>query len=133
MTDARALTMEQIDGLVAELPGACDLRATGDQPFRIPWEVRSFALGIAAYTDGRFAWPEFQAALTAKIAEAGPLRPTHEYYARWLEAFESLVLERVGIDAAEVDRRTAEVLATPRDATHQHAHHDPVAVDHHDC
>jgi len=28
-----------------------------------------------------------------------------------------------------LDERTKEVLATPRDASHQHAHREPVAVD----
>lgn len=96
----------------------------------MPWELRSFALGVASFERGTFEWPEFQGALIEAIDEAESGGQDEQYYARWIEAYEALVLERVGIHRAELDARTTEVLATPRDATHQHAHHGPVAHDH---
>ncbi|QLD12775.1 nitrile hydratase accessory protein [Microbacterium oleivorans] len=123
------LTEDELDTLRSEAPGAT-LRPGGEESFRAPWELRSFAIGIASFEQGRFAWPEFQGALIDAIDSAESAGVAEEYYARWVEAYENLVLDRVGIDASELDARTRNVLETPRDATHQHAHHDPVAHDH---
>lgn len=97
-------------------------------PFRIPWELRAFALGVAGYEGGRYPWSAFQSALIQNTARADEEGRTEQYYARWIEAFEQVVLDQAGVTVDEVERRTATILATPRDATHQHAHPDPIAV-----
>ncbi|MEI5527365.1 nitrile hydratase accessory protein [Streptomyces brasiliscabiei] len=113
---------------VRELHQAVRAPREGDEAFRIPWELRSFALGLAFYEEENFPWEEFQSRLIAAIDRAGQdIGPEH-YYARWMEALESLLTERAGIDLAVLDERTADVLRTPRDATHQHAHEGPVTV-----
>jgi nitrile hydratase accessory protein len=110
-------------------------RSVDDAAFRIPWELKSFALGVAFYESGDFAWEEFQTELVAAIDQAVEQSQPEQYYARWVEALESLLSRRGGIDTDELDRRTREILDTPRDDTHQHAHPDPVSVEsghHHD-
>jgi len=104
----------------------------GDEAFRIPWELRSFALGVAYYESDNFPWTDFQTALVGAIDSADEQNQPEHYYARWVEALEALLRERGGIDAEELDRRTQQILETPRDETHQHPHDDPVAVDHSD-
>jgi nitrile hydratase accessory protein len=104
------------------------LRHEGDEAFRIPWELRSFAMGVAYYESDDFAWNDFQAQLVAAIGKAEDDEKPEHYYARWMEALESLLAERGAVDVAELDRRTKEILETPRDDTHQHAHADPVSV-----
>jgi nitrile hydratase accessory protein len=98
----------------------------GDEAFRIPWELRSFALGVAYYEAEDFDWNEFQSQLVAAIGKAEDDEKPEHYYARWMEAFESLLAARGGVDLEELDRRTKEILETPRDDTHQHAHTAPV-------
>jgi hypothetical protein len=51
------------------------------------------------------------------------------YYEHWLTALETVLAGSGLVSESMLDERTKEVLATPRDASHQHAHRDPVAVD----
>ncbi|GGG03305.1 hypothetical protein GCM10007304_16730 [Rhodococcoides trifolii] len=102
----------------------------GDEPFRLPWELRSFALAVAYFESRGFPWTDFQHRLVAAIAESEVTNAPEQYYERWVEALLAQVSETDGVDIDDLDRRTAEILATPRDATHQHAHDGPAAVDH---
>jgi len=100
----------------------------GDEAFRLPWELRSFALGVAFYEGGTFPWEEFQHELVTAIDASEEAEKPEQYYARWVEALEKLATERGGIDPDELEKRTQQILATPRDDTHQHAHYEPVTV-----
>jgi nitrile hydratase accessory protein len=125
MGDCKALSHDDVQALhdTSARP-----QREGDEVFRIPWELRSFALGVAYYETKDFAWSQFQGRLVAAIDAAEQAdRPEH-YYARWVEALEALLNEHVGLDADELERRTQQILSTPRDDTHQHAHHEPVSV-----
>jgi nitrile hydratase accessory protein len=103
----------------------------GDEAFRVPWELRSFALGVAVHESEDFPWTDFQSALVTAIDAAQDGNEPEHYYARWVEALETLLRERGGLDVAELDRRTQQILDTPRDDGHTHPHHDgPVAVAH---
>ncbi|MEU1159673.1 nitrile hydratase accessory protein [Streptomyces sp. NPDC005921] len=124
MAKCETLTEES----VRKLQQAVRAPREGDEAFRIPWELRSFALGLAFYEEGNFPWEEFQSRLIAAIDKAGQDAGPEYYYARWMEALESLLTE-AGIELAVLDERTAQVLRTPRDATHQHAHEGPVTVE----
>lgn len=127
MAECQSLTgddVEQIRGTSAR-PAR-----EGDEAFRIPWELRSFALGVAVHEAEGFPWTDFQGALVTAIDAAQDGQPEH-YYARWVEALEALLRERGGLDVDELDRRTQQILDTPRDDGHTHPHHDgPVAVAH---
>jgi nitrile hydratase accessory protein len=76
-----------------------------EHAFNEPWEIRAFAMAVAAYRNGQYEWSEFQLSLIESIRQ-------------W---------EQGGRDPEA--ERTKVVLATPRDASHQHAHREPVAVD----
>ncbi|MGI8753887.1 MAG: nitrile hydratase accessory protein [Acidimicrobiales bacterium] len=123
---------ERVEHLLVQLPHQEAIRPTdGEVAFETAWEIRAFALAVAAYEDGRYEWTEFQEALVDSIRrweESGQPTPWR-YYDRWLEALEE-VLGRGGVvTATEVDERTAAVLTTPRDAHHQRAHREPVTID----
>jgi nitrile hydratase accessory protein len=116
----------RVEQLLVELPGDSDQLA-----FEQPWELRAFALAVAAHHNGYYDWSEFQLALIGAIRrwEGDPEQSPWRYYERWLEALET-VLSGTGVLAGtELDDRAQSVLTTPRDADHQHARREPVAVD----
>jgi nitrile hydratase accessory protein len=123
----------QVEALLAALPAAGAIpRECGEASFDAPWELRALALGVAAHEAGEYAWADFQHELIRSIKDweaTGGNRTDWRYYDRWLEAFEALLTGSGVIGTDELDERTKMVLATPRNAEHQHAHHDPVAVD----
>ena len=116
----------RIENLVCGLP-----RSAGSLAFDEPWELRAFAMAVAAYNEGHYEWSEFQLSLIDSIkrweddGSDGPWR----YYEHWLNALESVLGASGALsDSLALDERTRQVLATPRDANHQHAHRQPVAV-----
>ena len=69
-------------------------------PFAAPWEAEAFALAVTLHEGGLFSWPEWTAALGARIAAA----PGAPYYGAWLATVEQLVVERALTDEATLDR-----------------------------
>lgn len=62
--------------------------------FDAPWQAEALALAVTLSEGGAFAWPEFSAALAARVAAGdGP------YWDQWLEALESLLTAK-GLAAA---------------------------------
>ena len=119
----------RVEQLVCGLPGG-----EGERSFAQPWEIRAFAMAVAAYQARQFEWSEFQLSLIQSIRqwEQGGRNPDAEpwsYYEHWLTALETVLAGSGLLSESMLDERTKEVLATPRDASHQHAHRDPVAVD----
>jgi nitrile hydratase accessory protein len=125
-------TREDLEPLLMELPHQEALRPEGgDVSFETAWEIRAFALAVAAHQSGQYDWSQFQQALIDSIQrweQSGSGTPWR-YYDRWLEALESLMTEAGVVATGEVDDRTRTVLGTPRDTGHHRAHHEPVAVD----
>ncbi|MGW4908654.1 nitrile hydratase accessory protein [Streptomyces sp. NPDC004270] len=90
--------------LEAEGPAAPP-RSNGELVFAEPWESRAFGMAVSLYEAGAFSWPQFQAALIARIA-AAPRDEPYRYYRLWLAALEDVL---VGVDAvsrAEIAART---------------------------
>jgi len=116
----------RVEQLLTELPGDADQLS-----FNHPWELRAFALAVAAYHNGQYDWSEFQLALIGAIRqwEDGAADEPWRYYDRWLEALETVLSGNGVLAGTELDDRTGAALATPRDANHHHAHREPVAVD----
>ena len=116
----------EVEHLVCGMPG-------GDPSFDHPWEIRAFAMAVAAHRRLGFDWSEFQGALIASIqdwerAEAASESPW-SYYEHWVSALE-VVLAKAGVlDAADLDVQTKEVLALPANRNHHEAHTEPIAVD----
>jgi nitrile hydratase accessory protein len=117
----------RVESLVCDLPGGSDAERSFDQP----WELRAFAMAVAAYHSGQYEWSEFQLSLIDSIkkweAEGGA--EPWSYYAHWLEALETVLAGNGALSDAMLDERTRTVLATPRNANHHEAHREPVAVD----
>jgi nitrile hydratase accessory protein len=123
---------DSVEQLLLALPHQEAIRPeNGEVSFEKAWEIRAFALAVAAHQNGRYDWEAFQAELIAAIArwEQATEDTPWRYYDRWLDALESLLAEHGLLDQDELDQRTHTVLTTPRDAEHQRAHRHPVAVD----
>ena len=121
-----------VEQLLGQLPHQDAIRPDGAQvSFGTAWQLRVFALAVAAHQNGHYTWQEFQQALIAAIGDwerAGTGEPWR-YYDRWLEALETLLLRTGTLTPAQVDERTGTVLTTPRDMSHQRARREPVTVD----
>jgi nitrile hydratase accessory protein len=132
MTAQDGTARQAVEHLLLELPHQEAIRPDGtDVSFQTAWEIRAFALAVAAHQNGEYDWTQFQEALVGAITRWEQAQGTtpYRYYDRWLEALESLLAERGLLDVADVEERTRVVLTTPRDAGHHRAHREPVAVD----
>lgn len=126
-TEARRRVVEQ---LVCGLPGG----RPGELSFEQPWEIRAFALAVAAHNAGQYHWPSFQGALIDSIKDWEAANPTltdpsWSYYEHWVTALETVLGDAGMLDADNLDARTREVLATPANRNHHEAHLEPIAVD----
>jgi nitrile hydratase accessory protein len=115
----------RVEALISSLPGEA-----GERAFEHPWELRAFAIAVAAYHNGQYEWSEFQLALIDAIKkwEQGEAEPW-SYYQHWLTALETVLAGNGLLSEAALDEGTKALLATPRDAEHQRARPEPVAVD----
>jgi nitrile hydratase accessory protein len=130
--EEREAGRRRVEHLLLELPHQEAIRPeNGEVAFETAWEIRAFALALAAHQSGQYEWSQFQQALIAAIRtwEDTGTEEQWRYYDRWLEALETLLAERGVLDESELDERTRTVLTTPRDMHHQRAKREPVAVD----
>ncbi|PHV66739.1 nitrile hydratase accessory protein [Williamsia muralis] len=119
-----------VDDLVRNLPGG----RPGEMSFDHPWEIRAFALAVAAHTAGEFDWPVFQGALIDAIKDGESFRSVSSdeswsYYEHWLRALEAVMASNGAIDRSALTTRAAEVLAAPPNRNHHKAILEPVAID----
>ncbi|MCW0213093.1 MAG: nitrile hydratase accessory protein [Pseudonocardia sp.] len=116
----------RVEALVCDLPGG----GVDERMFTEPWELRAFAMAVAAYHSGRYEWSEFQLSLIRAIKqwEDGHASEPWSYYEHWLTALETVLADNGVLSDAAIDERTREVLAIPRTANHHKAHREPVAV-----
>lgn len=89
-------------------------------PFDAPWQADLFALTVAFSESGHFSWADWTAAFGATLARHGKARALdggQDYYAAWLETFETLLAARGVTSAEEMAHFTgawrAAYLATP--------------------
>jgi len=92
-------------------------RSNGELVFAEPWESRVFAIAVTLYEAGMFTWPQFQAALIARIASS-QAAPGWSYYQQWLGALED-VLEGCGAVLTDDITTRAQALAR-RPTDHDH-------------
>lgn len=88
--------------------------------FREPWEAHAFAMALALYDRGLFAWTEWAAKLGEEINKAqaaGDPDTGETYYRHWLATLERIVAEK-GVT-------TSEALAQHYDAWERAAHRTP--------
>ncbi|CAN5164425.1 hypothetical protein BH20ACT5_BH20ACT5_05720 [soil metagenome] len=119
----------RVERLLTELPRDGEEQLSFSQP----WELRAFAVAVAAHQNGLYDWSEFQLALIGAIRDwedaAGSRDEPWRYYDRWLEALESVLSGTGVLDGNELADREHTILTTPRDTDHHHARRYPVAVD----
>lgn len=76
-------------------PELANVPRDADGPvFNAPWEAQAFAMTLALYERGVFTWPEWAAALGARISKAqaaGDADLGDTYYTHWLAALEDIV------------------------------------------
>jgi nitrile hydratase accessory protein len=103
-------------------------RSNGELVFAEPWESRAFGMAVSLYEAGAFAWPQFQAALIARIAawetSAAPEEP-YNYYQLWLGALEDVLSGQGAVSADEVTARARILAQRPRGHDHPHDHDHP--------
>jgi nitrile hydratase accessory protein len=84
------------------------LGSVGDQPvFAEPWQAQAFAMTLQLHERGLFTWPEWAAALSARIAAAqaaGDADLGDTYYRHWLAALEGLVAAKGAAQDGELAR-----------------------------
>jgi nitrile hydratase accessory protein len=130
---AAPATAEQrrvVEELVCDLPGG----RPEDLAFNTPWEIRAFALAVAAHQGGQYNWTQFQGALIASIQDwetsVDDLSDSSwSYYQHWVSALEQVLSEVGTLRSDQVADRTAEVLSTPPNRNHHKAILEPVAID----
>lgn len=120
----------QVQDLVCGMPGT-DPSQMG---FEFPWEIRAFAMAVAAHKALGFDWAEFQGALIASIQEweeasgsAG--EQPWSYYEHWVAALETVMAARGSLPEADLDAKTQRILAEPPNRNHHVAHSEPIAID----
>jgi nitrile hydratase accessory protein len=100
-------------------------RSNGELVFAEPWESRAFGMAVTLYEAGAFTWPQFQAALIARIAAweaaAAPGEP-YGYYRLWLAALEDVLAGTCAVSADEVTVRAQALAHRPQGHDHRHPH-----------
>ncbi|GHK01348.1 nitrile hydratase accessory protein [Streptomyces sp. NPDC003753] len=101
-------------------------RSNGELVFAEPWESRAFGMAVSLYEAGTVTWPEFQAALIARIraweTTSAP-KESYNYYRLWLAALEDVLVRRCAVSADEVTARTRALAHRPSGHDHRD---DPV-------
>lgn len=103
-------------------------RSNGELVFSEPWESRAFGMAVSLHEAGTFTWPEFQAALVARIGEWESASARHEpwnYYQLWLAALEDVLVGLRAVSADEVTARTQALAQRPRGHDHRDDHDHP--------
>lgn len=95
--------------------------------FRAPWEAHAFAMALALYEKGLFAWNEWSAMLGEEIKKAqaaGDPDTGETYYHHWLATLERMVAEK---GAASTQALTEHFHAWER-AMHRTPHGKPIEL-----
>ena len=99
----------------------------GGPVFRAPWEAHAFAMALALYDKGLFAWSEWAAMLGEEIKKAqaaGDPDTGETYYHHWLRTLERMVAEK---GATSTQALTEHYRAWKR-AMHRTPHGKPIEL-----
>ncbi|WP_329371879.1 nitrile hydratase accessory protein [Streptomyces sp. NBC_01483] len=95
-------------------------RSNGELVFAEPWESRAFGMAVTVYEAGAFTWPQFQAALIARIAAwetAHAQDERYDYYRLWLAALEDVLVGLCAVSTDELTARTRTLAQRPQATT----------------
>jgi len=98
-------------------------RLNGELVFNAPWESRAFGVAISLHDAGAIDYEVFRSRLIAEIAahagEHGTGEDGRDYYERWLDALEHVLLEQRVVSEGELGERAAGIA---HDWAHDHDH-----------
>jgi nitrile hydratase accessory protein len=100
-------------------------RSNGELVFAAPWESRAFGMAVSLHDSGAFAWPDFQAALIARIGaweSAHPDGAGWNYYEHWLGALEDVLASGGTVSASETAARAEQLAGRRPGHDHDHDH-----------
>jgi nitrile hydratase accessory protein len=103
-------------------------RSNGELLFSEPWESRAFGMAVTLSEAGAFAWPEFRAALIARIEAWETTSARDEpwsYYRLWLAALEDVLAGSCAVSADEVTARARTLAERPAGHDHRDGHDHP--------
>ena len=105
-----------------ELDGpAAPPRDNGELVFAQPWESRAFGMAVTLHEAGVLRWPDFQAALIARIATWETTRTgSWNYYSHWLGALEDVLADAGTIRTDELTERAHTLSRRPTGHDHPH-------------
>jgi nitrile hydratase accessory protein len=86
------------------LSASSDLRqlaAPEEVAFAEAWQAHAYAIAFELHRAGLFTWDEWTKTLGARLRER-PNDDGNEYYAAWLEAVETLVIEKGAVTAPDL-------------------------------
>ncbi len=97
----------RVEALVSGLPAG----RPGERAFNQPWEIRAFAMAMAAYHNGQYEWSEFQLSLIKSIRQweqsgRDPDAEPWSYYEHWLTALETVLAGSGLLSESTLDERT---------------------------
>ena len=95
MSEPRSIEPETARRVAEAVPGIP--RDDNGPVFRAPWEAHAFAIALALYQKGLFAWSEWSAMLGEEIKKAqaaGDPDTGKTYYLHWLATLERMVAEK---------------------------------------
>ncbi len=94
-------------------------RTNGELAFDAPWQSRVFGLTAALVEAGHLGWPDFQAALIARVALADAAGHDR-YWDCWTEALGDCCEQAGLVEPDQLDERV--VLLEARPSGHDHRH-----------
>ena len=95
MPDAPSVKPDSARRAAEAIPGIP--RDENGPVFRAPWEAQAFAMALALYEKGLFAWSEWSAMLGEEIKKAqaaGDPDTGETYYRHWLATLERMVAKK---------------------------------------
>jgi nitrile hydratase accessory protein len=104
------------DRAIADMGGSTALpRKNGELVFDAAWEARVFGMTISMHERQLFDWNEFRDELIEEIGAADRRGGESNYYERWLDAFEHLLIEKGLLSPEELAARLADFESGRRD------------------
>jgi nitrile hydratase accessory protein len=125
MTDSPPINPETARHAAETIPGIP--RDESGPVFRAPWEAHAFAMALALYEKGLFAWSEWAAMLGEEIKKAqaaGDPDTGETYYHHWLKTLERMVAEK----GATSTQALAEHYEAWERAMHRTPHGKPIEL-----
>ncbi|MDI2037250.1 nitrile hydratase accessory protein [Paenarthrobacter nitroguajacolicus] len=128
--DQLGQTRRDVEKLVCGMPGG----NPDQRGFEHPWEIRAFAMAVAAHQTLKFDWANFQKSLIASIqawesTNAGAADGQWSYYQHWVSALEAILTDVELLNQDDLDLQTDKVLALPPNRNHHEAHTEPITID----